>query len=433
MKILVVGSGGREHTLIWKIIQSKKVSKVYCAPGNGGIAEIAECVEIDSGEINSLADFALGKKIDLTVVGPEIPLARGIVDLFEEKGLRIFGPRKNAAILETSKVFSKEMMFKYGLPTARGRIFDNLRDGQEYIDDMGAPIVVKADGLTAGKGVIVCAEVREAKKAIVKIMEEKVFGEAGERVIIEELLKGDEASILVFTDGEHIVPLVSSQDYKQIFDGDKGPNTGGMGAYSPAPLINEDLKNRIIEEIIRPIIKGMNDEGRRYKGVLYAGIMVTDEGPKVLEFNARFGDPETQVILPRLKDDLVSIMEEIVDGELTERELTWDKRFCACVVLASGGYPGKYEKDKEISGLRETKETKNTFIFHAGTKRMPSGGYATNGGRVLGVTALGNDINDALSRAYEVAGKLHFDNIYYRKDIGHRAIGRHKSETLHPF
>lgn len=422
MKVLVVGSGGREHTLVWKIAQSPKVDKIYCAPGNGGIAEIAECVNINAEEINSLADFALDKKIDLTVVGPEVPLVKGIVDLFEGQGLRIFGPHKDAAILEGSKVFSKEMMIKYGIPAAKARIFDHPHDAQEYVEDVGAPIVIKADGLAAGKGVIVCSTVKEAKEATAKIMKERIFGEAGKKVIIEECLKGEEASILVFTDGENIIPLAGSQDHKQIFDGDKGGNTGGMGAYSPAPLITKDLLEKVIKQIIKPTISGMNSEGRRYKGVLYAGIIVTDEGPKALEFNARFGDPETQAILPRLKDDLVSVMEEIIDAKLTRKELNWDERACACVVLASGGYPGKYEKGKEISGLEKVKKMKDAFVFHAGTRLTPDRHCVTNGGRVLGATALGNNIEDAVNKAYEVAEGIHFDNIYYRSDIGYRAI-----------
>ncbi len=424
MKVLVVGSGGREHTLVWKIAQSPRVDKIYCAPGNGGISEVAECVDIKAEDIDSLADFANEKKIDLTLVGPEIPLVRGIVDKFIDKGLRIFGPRKNAAILEGSKVFSKEIMAKYGIPTAKGRVFDHIRDAKEYIDDVGAPIVVKADGLAAGKGVIVCSEVKEAKEAVDKIMQEIIFGEAGKKIVVEERLEGEEASILVFTDGENILPLISSQDHKQIFDGDKGPNTGGMGAYSPAPLVTEEILERIMNEIIKPTISAMKDEARAYKGILYVGIMMTVDGPKVLEFNVRFGDPETQVILPGLKDDLVDIMEEIIDGKLTKKELNWDEKTCVCVVLASGGYPEKYEKGKEISGLEEIKKMKDVFIFHAGTKITENGKYLSSGGRVLGVSALADDIKDAIKKAYNAAGKIHFANMYYRKDIGHKAVSK---------
>ena len=428
MKVLVVGSGGREHTLVWKIAQSPKVKMIYCAPGNAGIAENAECIDIKVEDIEGLCDFAADERIDLTVVGPETPLVNGIVDLFESRGLRIFGPRKEAALLEGSKVFSKEMMIKYGTPTGGSRIFTDSREAKSYLREVGAPIVVKADGLAAGKGSIVCGTVDEATKAVEAIMEEKIFGESGSRILVEECLFGEEASFIVFTDGENIVPMVSSQDHKRIFDGDKGPNTGGMGAYSPAPVVTKNLEQRIMDEIIRPIISGMTKEGRPYKGVLYAGIMVTDEGPKVIEFNVRYGDPENQTIMPRLKEDLVDIMEAIIDGRLPQRDLDWDERACVCVVLASGGYPQKYEKGKEIFGLEDAKKMEDVVVFHAGTKReiqdprLQTSKTVTNGGRVLGVTALGKDIKSAIDRAYGAVENIRFDGMHYRKDIGYRAI-----------
>ncbi len=428
MKVLVVGSGGREHTLVWKIAQSPKVDKIYCAPGNAGIAECAECIDIKAEDINGLCDFAADERIDLTVVGPETPLVKGIVDLFEQRDLRIFGPRKEAALLEESKVFSKEMMVKYGAPTGKARIFTDSREAKSYLREVGAPIVVKADGLAAGKGSMVCGTVDETIKAVEAIMEEKIFGESGNRILVEECLFGEEASFIVFTDGENIVPMVSSQDHKRIFDGDKGRNTGGMGAYSPAPVVTKNLEQRIMDEIIRPIISGMAKEGRPYKGVLYAGIMVTDEGPKVIEFNVRYGDPENQAIMPRLKEDLVDIMEAIIDGRLPQRDLDWDERACVCVVLASGGYPQKYEKGKEIFGIEDAKEMEDVVVFHAGTKReiqdprLQTSKIVTNGGRVLGVTALGKDIKSAIDRAYGAVENIRFDGMHYRKDIGYRAI-----------
>ncbi len=430
MKVLVIGSGGREHTLVWKIAQSPKIDRIYCAPGNAGIAENAECIDIKVEDTEGLCDFAAEERIDLTVVGPEAPLVNGIVDLFESRGLRIFGPRKEAAILEGSKVFSKEMMVKYGAPTSKARIFTDSGEAKSYLHEVGAPIVVKADGLSAGKGSIVCGTIDEAEKAVRAIMEEKIFGESGDRILVEECLFGEEASFIVFTDGKNIVPMVSSQDHKRVFDGDKGLNTGGMGAYSPAPVVTKNLEQRIMDEIIRPIISGMAKEGRPYKGVLYAGIMVTNEGPKVIEFNVRYGDPENQVIMPRLKEDLVDIMEAIIDGKLTRTELDWDERACVCVVLASGGYPGKYEKGKEISGLEEAKKMEDVVVFHAGTKlqkmeertKEEKPTFITNGGRVFGVTAMGKDIKSAIDRVYEVVENIRFDGLHYRKDIGCRAI-----------
>ena len=421
MKVLVVGSGGREHALVWKIARSPKVEKIYCAPGNAGIAELAECIDIRPDDIQKLTDFAFANRIDLTVIGPEIPLAKGIVDLFESKGLKIFGPVQKAALLEASKIFSKEMMIKYNIPTAKSEIFTNSNDARNFVRMADIPIVIKADGLAAGKGVMVAATIEEAEKAIGIIMEDKHFGESGNRIIIEECLKGEEVSFMVFTDGENIVPMVGSQDHKRVYDDDKGDNTGGMGAYSPTPVINENLSERIIDEVIRPIISGMAAEGIKYKGVLYAGLMITDQGPKVLEFNVRYGDPETQVILPRLKEDLVDIMEDVVNGRLAVRELNWDDRACICVTCASGGYPGKYEKGKLISGLEKVRDLKDIIVFHAGTIQQGAK-IMTNGGRVLGITALGKNIAQAAKRAYQAIENIHFEGMHYRKDIGLRAI-----------
>jgi len=423
VKILVIGSGGREHALVWKIAQSKLVDKIFCAPGNGGIAEIAECVNIKVDDIAGLLKFAIEKKIDLTVVGPEIPLVAGIVDKFQAKGLKIFGPNKFAAQLEGSKVFAKEFMVRNNIPTAKFKSFDDSLNAKDYIDEVGAPLVVKAEGLASGKGVIICSSETEAESAIDLIMEEKVFKEAGNRVVIEEYLEGEEASILAISDGENFVVLESSQDHKRIFDNDQGPNTGGMGAYSPAPVVSENLKQEIAQEILKPVIDGMKKEGHEFRGVLYAGLMITKEGPKVLEFNVRFGDPETQAILPRLKSDLVEIIFAALDGKLADFKLEWDSRPCVCVVMAAGGYPGDYEKNKLISGLDKAKELKDIVVFHAGTKRE-NGKILTSGGRVLGVTGLGNGITDAIDKTYQAVAKISFEKAHFRKDIGAKAIRR---------
>ena len=423
VNVLVVGSGGREHALAWKISQSAKVDKIYCAPGNAGIAEIAECIDTRADDLEGLAGFALANKIDLTVVGPEIPLVKGIVDLFESRGLRIFGPAKKAALLEGSKVFSKEMMIKYSVPTAKAEVFTRSSDAKNFIRRVDPPIVVKADGLAAGKGVIVSATRKEAEQAVEAIMEERRFGESGDRLIVEECLNGEEASFMVFTDGENIVPMAASQDHKRAYDGDKGNNTGGMGAYSPTPVINKDLSKKIIDQVIRPIISGMLKEGIRYKGVLYAGLMITGQGPKALEFNVRYGDPETQVIMPRLKEDLVELMDDVIDNKLSPRQLSWEDRSCVCVTCASGGYPGKYEKGKLISGLKELRELEDIMVFHAGTRKQEKK-VLTNGGRVLGVTALGKGIAEAVNRAYQAVEKISFEGMHYRRDIGLKAIKR---------
>ncbi len=421
MKVLVVGSGGREHALVWKIAQSPLVDKIYCAPGNAGTAELAENVAIKADDLQALKEFALKNKIDLTVVGPEAPLVAGIVNLFEKEGLRVFGPRSEAARIEGSKVFCKQIMAKYDVPTAQSGIFTKAAEAIAYINEMGAPIVVKADGLAAGKGVIVAQTKDEAIEAVKLIMEKKEFGSAGEKVVIEECLVGEEASIIAFTDGKSIVPLASSQDHKRIFDNDQGPNTGGMGAYSPAPVVTDRLMEQIDVEILKPFVAGLRQEGIVYKGVLYAGVMVTKQGPKVLEFNARFGDPETQPILMRMKSDIVPIFEAIIDGKLDDREILWDERAAVCVVLAAGGYPGKYEKGKPISGLDKIDQLDDVMVFHAGTG-YEGRGVVTAGGRVLGVTALGDGIKFAVDKAYRAVKMIKFDGMQYRKDIGKKAL-----------
>jgi phosphoribosylamine--glycine ligase len=420
MKVLIIGSGGREHALARKISESKKLSKLYVAPGNGGISEIAELIDIKAEEIEKLADFAQDNEIDLTVVGPEAPLVKGIVDLFESRNLKIFGPNQAAASLEASKVFTKDLCKKYDIPTADYQVFDDAEKAKAYIDKCDKPQVIKADGLAAGKGVVVASNRCEAKEAIDLIMRDKAFGEAGKRVTIEERLYGQEASILVLCDGEDICPLATSQDHKQIYDEDRGPNTGGMGAYSPAPVINDDLYQQVLSKIIRPSVYALKEEGINYKGVLYAGLMLTEKGPMLLEYNVRFGDPETQAVLTRVKNDFLEAIEAIVDGKLSEIEMEWDARNCLCVVLASGGYPGKYEKGKEIEGLKKANKEKDIFVYHAGTKKEDNK-YYTSGGRVLGVTALGEDINKAIDKAYKAVELISFDNMYYRKDIGHKA------------
>ncbi len=427
MRILVIGSGGREHALVWKIAQSKMADKIFCAPGNGGIARQAECVDIASDDIAGLLEFARKEKIDLAVVGPEAPLSNGIVDEFEKNGLKIFGPGMSAARLEASKVFSKEMMVKYGVPTADFKIFDDPYQARKYIDQKGGPCVVKADGLAQGKGVIVAADAEEAKDAVIAIMQDKIFGEAGSRVIVEECLQGLEASIIVLTDSKTVIPLASSQDHKRIFDGDTGPNTGGMGAYSPAPVVSRDLMSEILDKIVNRIIEGLNKEGIVYKGVLYAGVMLTKDGPKALEFNVRMGDPETQAILPRIKTDFLELMLAATDGTLDRfakpGAMVWDNRACACVVMASRGYPGNYEKGKVIEGLDKVDRLQDVVVFHAATRKS-EGKYFTNGGRILGVSGLGNTINEALYRAYQAIDEINFEGAQYRRDIGRKAVSK---------
>ncbi len=423
MKVLVIGSGGREHALAWKIARSPRVSKVFCAPGNAGIEETAEVVDLSASDIEGLARFADKNRIDLTVVGPELPLTMGIVDLFEERGLRIFGPSKAASELEGSKAFSKAAMKRHGIPTAAYETFDSREPALACIEKMGAPVVVKADGLAAGKGVTVARTVEEAKKAVEMMMVNKAFGSAGDRLVIEEFMEGEEASYLVFSDGENILPMPASQDHKAVYDGDRGPNTGGMGAYSPAPVVTGEMEERILNEIIHPLLRGMASEGRPYRGILYAGLMITEEGPKVVEFNVRFGDPECQPIIMRMKGDIIPVIEAAIDGRLDSAEMEWDDRAAVCVVMASKGYPGSYEKGKVITGLEEVKAMDDVFVFHAGTARKGER-IVTSGGRVLGVTALGEGIGDAIKRAYDAVGRIHWDGVYFRKDIGRKALTR---------
>jgi phosphoribosylamine--glycine ligase len=427
VKILVVGSGGREHALCWKIAKSRLCDKLYCAPGNGGISETAELVDIKADDITGLLNFAKDKDIGLTVVGPEVPLVAGIVDRFEAAGLKIFGPSKRCALIEGSKVFSKELMKRWSVPTADFRVFDNAEEALKYIAQKQAPLVVKADGLCAGKGVVICKTIACVRDAVNDMMVKKAFGAAADKIIIEECLIGEEASIIVVSDGKNVVPLASSQDHKRVFDGDKGPNTGGMGAYSPAPVVTNSVFKEIMDKVISPVIKGMAEEGTPYKGALYAGIMLTKEGPRVLEFNARFGDPETQAILPRLESDIVELMMRSIEGSLGGYSLAWDPRPCVSVVVASGGYPGDYEKGVEIKGVDLVKHIKDAVVFHAGTKsgrRATDGSNAflTNGGRVLNVTALGSNITDAIDNCYNALGKISFNRMHYRRDIGFRAI-----------
>ena len=421
MKILVIGSGGREHAIVWKLSQSKKAKKIFCAPGNGGIKEIAELVDIKADDVPRLLNFAKNNKIGLTVVGPEAALVKGIVDIFSENGLKAFGPSKDVAMLEGSKVFSKNVMKRFGLATAGFRVFDNPLDAKKYLNEIGIPIVIKADGLAAGKGVILPKTIEEGERAIDSIMVKRVFGESGKKIILEDCLEGEEASILIFTDGKTIAPLESAQDHKRIFDNDIGPNTGGMGAYSPAPIVSKNILGSVIKDVFRPLIDGLRKEGKVYKGVLYAGLMMTKNGPMVLEFNVRFGDPETQAILPRLKSDLVDIMLACIDGTLDKIDVKWDKSPCISVVCASKGYPDEYEKNIEISGLKEAGEIKDVIVFHAGT-RYENGKLLTDGGRVLGVTSLGKDIESAKINTYKAIEKIKFRGMHYRKDIGDRAI-----------
>lgn len=421
MKVLVIGSGGREHTLVWKIIQSPQVFKMYCAPGNAGISRLAQCVNIEVDNIEKLVDFAQKEKIDLTVVGPELPLSQGIVNEFNKKGLKIFGPSKEATEIESSKAFSKYLMKKYHIPTANYEVFQNSKEALAYIQKQIFPLVIKADGLAAGKGVFIVKDLLEAKDALNALMEEKKFGEAGRQIIIEEFLEGEEVSILAFCDGKTVIPMVSSQDHKKIFDNDLGPNTGGMGAYSPVPFYPEQFEKRVLEEILKPIVKGLQREGKEYKGVLYAGLILTREGPKVLEFNARFGDPETQVILPRLKTDLIDILNAVIDNTLYKINIEWEDNAAVCVIVASGGYPEKYQKGKPISGLERLEKMKNMIAFHAGTK-FQDNQLVTSGGRVLGITAWDETISKAIEKAYEAVKEIYFEGMYYRKDIAAKAI-----------
>ena len=421
MKVLVVGGGGREHALVWKISQSPKVTKIYAAPGNAGIARLAECAPIKADDIQGLLAFARASAIDLTVVGPEGPLSMGIVDEFTKAGLRVFGPSRKAAELEASKRFSKDLMKKYHIPTAEYEVFTDKAAAAAYVRKKGAPIVVKADGLAAGKGVVVAETVDEAIKALDLIMTEKAYGAAGDRVVIEECLLGEEASFMAFSDGRTVVPMASSQDHKRVFDADRGPNTGGMGAYSPAPIVTSHLERTVMDTIMIPTVRAMEKEGRIFKGVLYAGLMIRNGEARVLEFNARFGDPETQPVMARLDMDLVEIIEAIIDERLSALKITWKPESAVCIVIASGGYPGNYEKGREITGLDKAAGKEGVMVFHSGTA-MKNGKFVTDGGRVLGVTGLGPTVAAAIDNAYRGAREISFEGAHYRGDIGARAL-----------
>ena len=418
MKVLIIGSGGREHVLAWKIAKSPRVDKIYCAPGNAGIGQIAECVNIGAMEFEALADFAAEKEIDLTVVGMDDPLVGGIVDVFEGRGLRVFGPRKNAAIIEGSKAFSKDLMKKYHIPTAAYETFDDPEEALCYLETKASfPVVLKADGLALGKGVLICESLEEAKEGVKTIMQEKKFGDAGARMVVEEFLTGREVSVLSFVDGKTVKTMSSAQDHKRAGDGDTGLNTGGMGNFSPSPFFTEALQKECMETIFQPTVDAMAQEGRPFTGVIFFGLMLTDRGPKVLEYNARFGDPEAQVVLPRMKSDIIDVMEACVDGRLAETPVEFDDNACVCVVLASDGYPVHYEKGFEIRGLERFEGKDDYFCFHAGTA-LKDGKIVTNGGRVLGVTATGADLKTARAKAYEAVEWVDFDNRYFRHDIG---------------
>ena len=419
MKILVIGSGGREHALAWKISQSPHLEKLFCAPGNPGTMSIAENVAIDSSDIQGLADFAAKEKIGLTVVGPEFPLTMGIVDEFEERGLKIFGPDKRTAELEGSKVFAKQFMERHKIPTAGCEIAESPEEAKEILNSgkFSFPVVVKADGLAAGKGVIICENLKEAEEVVRLIMVERKFGEAGRRVLVEEYLRGKETSFIVLSDGEEVVPLVTTMDHKPVYDGDKGPNTGGMGAISPSPFIDKELFSEIMRSIVFPTVTHMREEGRKYKGVLYVGLMLTEEGPKVLEYNCRFGDPETQPQVLRMESDLVDILLAIIEEDAQGKEIQWSPKASGCVVLASGGYPLAYEKGKRIEGLNQASETPGIAVFHAGTK-FQEGEYYTNGGRVLGICASEENLNVTMEKIYKSISGISFEGMHFRKDIG---------------
>jgi phosphoribosylamine---glycine ligase len=424
MRVLVVGGGGREHALIWKLAQSPLVKAIACAPGNGGISGRANCINVDPNDIENLAQFAYKAEMDLTIVGPEAPLTRGIVDLFRQKGLNIVGPTQSAARIEGSKSFAKDLMKKYDIPTADYQSFTDHTEALSYIKKARVPLVIKADGLAAGKGVFPCRTTEEALDALDRIMVRKVFGDAGNTVVVEEFLTGEEASFLVFTDGHTVLPMPACQDHKAIYDGDQGPNTGGMGAYSPAPVVTPELENRIMEKIMIPTIEGLASEGCPYEGVLYAGLMIKDGDPKVLEYNARFGDPEAQPLLMRMKSDLAAVLNAIVRRELDKITLEWDSRASVCVVMASKGYPGSYEKGKIIRGLEDVVIMDDIMVFHAGTDINMEGHYETTGGRVLGVTSVAPGIASAIDLAYKAVSKIHWDGCYYRRDIGKKALLR---------
>ena len=414
MKILVVGGGGREHTLVWKLRQNKDVGEIHCAPGNGGISDMAVCVPINATDLDGMVDYAKKQAFDLVVVAPDDPLYMGMVDRLMSEGIRAFGPSAKAAEIEGSKVYAKRLMKKYGIPTAEYEVFSDYESACAYIERCALPTVIKADGLALGKGVIICKTAAEAKAALEEIMVKKLFGGAGDSVVIEECLEGPEVSVLAFCDGKTILPMASAQDHKRAFDNDMGPNTGGMGAFSPSPKYTDEIRKQVEESIIQRTLFALNQEGRKFKGVIYFGLMLTKSGPKLLEYNARFGDPEAQVVLPRMQNDLLEVMNAVIDGRLSDITLEWDERSAVCVVMASGGYPGKYNKGDAIIGLDDTD---NAMVFHAGTAKS-GGQYVTNGGRVLGVTALGADIAEARQKAYSDVKCISFNGAQYRSDIG---------------
>ncbi|MBI5250139.1 MAG: phosphoribosylamine--glycine ligase [Desulfomonile tiedjei] len=425
MKILIVGSGGREHTLAWKAAQSDLVTEIIVAPGNVGIKHEPKCrlAKVSAEDVSGLRDLAQAEKVDLTVVGPEAPLVEGLVDQFEEAGLKVFGPRGQAAALEGSKVFTKRLMAKYGIPTGEFEVFDDFHSAEAYLKSIRGPIVVKADGLAAGKGVFVCRDRDEAMAALYVTMKERAFGAAGDRVLIEECLEGEEASFIALTDGRHVLPLASSQDHKAIFDNDLGPNTGGMGAYSPAPVVTREVHDRIMSEVMIPTVRAMENEGIPYLGFLYAGLMIKDGIPRVLEFNARMGDPEAQPLLFRMRSDIVQLMMAAMEGRLGDTSIDWIPEDAVCVVMASGGYPGPYEKGKPITGIEDADALEGVKVFHAGTGDG-SNGFVTAGGRVLGVTARALGIAEAIAKAYQAVEKIRWESVHYRRDIGKKALNR---------
>jgi phosphoribosylamine--glycine ligase len=425
LKVLVVGSGGREHAIAWKIKQNSQLEQLYCAPGNAGTAQLAQNVPIDAENIDGLLDFVVSHHIDLTVVGPEGPLVAGIVNRFQQQGLRAAGPSREASRLEGSKAFAKDFMTRHAIPTGGYEVFDQLETAETTLkgNAFQFPVVLKADGLAAGKGVFICPDLAAGLEALNGIMRERKFGASGDRLVIEEFLEGEEASFMVFTDGVNILPMVPSQDHKAIYEGDQGPNTGGMGAYSIDAILSTELRQKVLDEIIDPTIKGMAEEGNPYQGILYAGLMITPEGPKVLEFNVRFGDPETQVVLPRMESDLLDLLYAMAEGNLENVDIRWSENAAVCVVIAAKGYPGSYEKGEEISGLDMASEDENTIAFHAGTA-LKDGKVVTNGGRVLGMTSVASTLHPAIMRAYEGVNKIHFEGMYCRRDIASKGLER---------
>lgn len=420
MNVLIIGGGGREHCLAWKISESPRVKNIYAAPGNAGIARLAECARISTGEIDRLADFCAVKKIDMAVIGPEAPLALGITDVLTEKGIRVFGPSGIAAKLESSKVFCKQFLQKHGIPSANSEEFDDMEKAFSHLEEAAYPLVVKADGLCAGKGVVICSSREDAENAVKDMMSSRVFGEAGSRLLIEEYLQGEEASFMVISDGDNFVPLLPSQDHKTAYEGDRGPNTGGMGAYAPTPILNSHPRQAVVESIIKPVITKMAEEGSPFKGVLYAGLILTETGPKVLEFNVRFGDPEAQAVLPLLQTDITELLEGAVEGGLGKQQPSWRDETAVCVVMASKGYPGEYETGKIIKGIAGAEE-KGALVFHAGTRREGDD-ILTDGGRVLGVTATAASVQESIDKAYAAVREIKFEGAFYREDIGWKAL-----------